>query len=226
MPHTVSETEAAITLSPDARANATVILMHGLGADGYDFVPLVKELALPESLSIRFVFPHAAPRPVTINNGHVMRAWYDIKMLGNLRLEDDAGIRRSAALVEELVANEVANGITADRIVLAGFSQGGAIALHTGLRHSSRLAGILALSTYLPLRDLLAAEASTVNRSAPILMCHGRQDEVLTMPLAIASRDALIAQGFAVEWHEYAMGHSVCAEEIRDVSAWLRKVLG
>lgn len=226
MPHSIHETETAVTLDPSLPATATVILMHGLGADGYDFVPIVDEFRLPVSLPIRFIFPHATPRPVTINNGHVMRAWYDIKMLGNMRVEDDAGIRGSAKVVEDLIAHEVAKGIATERIVLAGFSQGGAIALHTALRHERRLAGVVALSTYLPLRDLLAAEITPANRQTSILMCHGRQDQVLPMPLATSSRDALLAQGFTVEWHEYDMPHSVCPEEIRDISTWLTRVLG
>jgi phospholipase/carboxylesterase len=225
MPHVPHETEAAITLEPSRPAIATVILMHGLGADGYDFVPVVDELRLPDTLPVRFIFPHARPRPVTLNNGYVMRAWYDIKTLDGARVEDDAGIRESADVVERLIADQVAKGIPAERIVLAGFSQGGAIALHTGLRHSARLAGILALSTYLPLRDKLAAEASEANRKTPILMCHGTQDAVIATPMASGSRDVLKSLGYAVDWREYPMPHSVSPQEIADVSAWLRAVL-
>lgn len=225
MPHTIRETEAAVTLEPGSPATATVILMHGLGADGYDFVPIVEELRLPASLPVRFIFPQAAPRPVTINNGYVMRAWYDIKILGEMRVEDDAGIRGSAQVIEDIVAREIASGITADRIVLAGFSQGGAIALHTGLRYPAKLAGVLALSAYLPLRDSLSGEASDSNRSTPILMCHGKQDQVIALPMASASRDTLVSLDFAVDWREYTMAHSVCPEEISDISKWLIAML-
>jgi phospholipase/carboxylesterase len=225
MPYSTHETESIITLEPARPATAAVILMHGLGADGYDFVPIVEELRLPDTLPVRFVFPHARPRPVTINNGVVMRAWYDIKSLGGNRVEDDAGIRESAGVVEGLIANEATKGVPAERVVLAGFSQGGAIALHTGLRHSARLAGILALSTYLPLRDSLAAEAVEANRRTPILMCHGTQDQVIARPMASGSRDALVALGYAVDWREYPMPHSVSPQEIADITAWLRTVL-
>ncbi len=225
MPYTADETDATVTLEPTRPATATVILMHGLGADGYDFVPIVEELRLPDVLPVRFVFPHAKPRAVTVNNGAVMRAWYDIKILGETRVEDDAGIRGSAQEIEQLIAEQGDKGIAASRIVLAGFSQGGAIALHTGLRHTTRLAGILALSTYLPLRDSLAREVAAANRTVPIFMCHGTQDPVLPLSLATASRDLLVAQGFAVEWREYSMPHSVCPEEIRDMSRWLQRVL-
>ena len=225
MPYVTYESEAAVTLEPSRPATASVILMHGLGADGYDFVPIVEELRLPDTLPVRFVFPHARPRPVTINNGAVMRAWYDIKSLGGNRVEDDAGIRESAGVVETLIADEAAKGIAAERLVLAGFSQGGAIALHAGLRHSARLAGILALSTYLPLRDSIAAEAAEANRKTPILMCHGTQDQVIVRPMASASRDILVSLGYAVDWREYPMPHSVSPQEILDISNWLRAVL-
>ena len=225
MPYATHETDSAVTLEPKSAATATVILMHGLGADGYDFVPIVEELRLTDALPVRFIFPHARTRPVTINNGYVMRAWYDIKSLDGARVEDDAGIRESAGLVEQLIAGEIAKGIAAKRIVLAGFSQGGAIALHAGLRHSAALAGILALSTYLPLLKSVAAEASPANRKIPILMCHGLQDQVIVPAMARASRDALTALGYAVDWREYPMPHSVCAQEIADIAAWLRSVL-
>jgi phospholipase/carboxylesterase len=225
MPYVPHETEASVTLEPSRPATAAVILMHGLGADGYDFVPIVEELRLPDTLPVRFIFPHARQRPVTINNGYVMRAWYDIKSLGGARVEDDAGIRESAGLVEQLIAAEAVKGVPAERIVLAGFSQGGAIALHTGLRHNARLAGILALSTYLPLRESVATEASEANRRTPILMCHGTQDQVIATPMASGSRDVLKALGYAVDWREYPMPHSVSPQEIVDISAWLRAVL-
>lgn len=225
MPYASHETATLVTLEPARAATATVILMHGLGADGYDFVPIVDELHLGDALPVRFLFPHARPRPVTINNGQTMRAWYDIKSLGGARVEDEAGIRESATVVEQLIAGEVAKGIGAGRIVLAGFSQGGAIALHTGLRHGAKLAGILALSTYLPLRDSLAAQASEANRQTPILMCHGLQDQVIVPQMASASRDALKALGYPVDWREYPMPHSVSPREISDIAAWLRTVL-
>ncbi|MET0497475.1 MAG: dienelactone hydrolase family protein [Steroidobacteraceae bacterium] len=223
MPYVTHETDSAVTLEPARAAIATVILMHGLGADGYDFVPIVEELRLTDA--VRFIFPHARTRPVTINNGYVMRAWYDIKSLDGVRVEDDAGIRESSGLVEQLIASEISKGIAAERIVLAGFSQGGAIALHAGLRHAARLAGILALSTYLPLLKSVAAEASAANRKIPILMCHGLQDQVIAPAMARASRDALTALGYTVDWREYPMPHSVCAQEIADIAAWLRVVL-
>jgi phospholipase/carboxylesterase len=225
MPHVTHETDSLVTLEPARAATATVILLHGLGADGYDFVPIVEELHLLETLPVRFVFPHAPPRPVTINNGYVMRAWYDIKSLDGARVEDDPGIRESAGVVEKLICAQMAAGIPAERIVVSGFSQGGAIALHAGLRHGARLAGILALSTYLPLRDSLAAEGSEANRKTPILMCHGTQDQVIPLSLASGSRDALKALGYTVDWREYPMPHSVSPQEIADISAWLRSVL-
>ena len=225
MPYSTHETDSVVTLEPARAAGAAVILLHGLGADGYDFVPIVEELHLPDTLPVRFVFPHARQRPVTINNGYVMRAWYDIKNLGAMRVEDDAGIRESAGLVEQLISGEIARGVGANRIVLSGFSQGGAIALQAGLRYSARLAGILALSTYLPLRKSLAAEASAANRATPMLMCHGVQDPVIPLQLASESRDDLQALGYAVDWREYQMPHSVCPQEIADISGWLRKVL-
>ena len=225
MPYVTHETDSAVTLEPARAATATVILMHGLGADGHDFVPIVEELRLTDAQPVRFVFPHARTRPVTINNGYVMRAWYDIKNLDGVRVEDDAGIRESGSLVEKLIAAEIAKGVAAERIVLAGFSQGGAIALHAGLRHGASLAGILALSTYLPLLASVATEASAANRKIPILMCHGLQDQVIAPAMARASRDALTALGYAVDWREYPMPHSVCAQEIADIAAWLRAVL-
>jgi phospholipase/carboxylesterase len=208
-----------------ARPTAAVIWLHGLGADGHDFEPIVPELELPEARPVRFVFPHAPPQPVTINGGAVMRAWYDVYSLGGVRREDDAGVRRSQAGVEALVARERARGVPAARIVLAGFSQGGAIAFQTGLRHPERLAGIMALSTYLPLASTLAAEASAANRAVSIFMAHGLHDPLIPVERALLSRDALRKAGYAVEWHEYPMEHAVCAEEIAAIAAWLRRVL-
>jgi phospholipase/carboxylesterase len=208
-----------------ARPTAGVIWLHGLGVDGHDFEPIVPELELPEALPVRFVFPHAPPQPVTINGGAVMRAWYDVYSLGGVRREDDAGVRRSQASVEALVARERARGVPAARIVLAGFSQGGAIALQTGLRHPERLAGIMALSTYLPLASTLAAEASAANRAVSIFMAHGLHDSLIPVERAMLSRDALRKAGYDVEWREYPMEHAVCAEEIATIAAWLRRVL-
>ena len=199
----------------------TVIWMHGLGADGWDFVPIVKELPLSEGLSLRFSFPHAPMRAVTINGGNVMRAWYDIAMTDIARLPDERGIRESQAQVNALIAREESRGVPADRIVLAGFSQGGAIALQAALRHPKKLAGVMALSTYLTLADTLAAEASPANRDTPILMAHGTQDPVVPLKLAASSRDKLVELGWKVEWREYPMPHSVCMEEVEEIAGWL-----
>ncbi|MBI1726881.1 MAG: alpha/beta fold hydrolase [Candidatus Rokubacteria bacterium] len=202
---------------------AAVIWLHGLGADGHDFEPIVPELGMqPAAPGVRFVFPHAPLQPVTINGGAVMRAWYDVTGDGR---QDAAGIRASQARIEALIARERARGIAAASIVLAGFSQGGALALQTGLRHPERLAGILALSAYLPLPDTLAQEASEANRYAPIFMAHGTQDPVIPLSWAARSRDHLVALGYAVKWQEYPMPHSVCATEIEDVGRWLSGIL-
>jgi len=202
---------------------ASIIWLHGLGADGNDFAPVADEIDLP--IAVRYIFPHAPLMPVSINGGYVMRAWYDISDAA-IRREDEAGVRASQALIEELLAREVSSGIPAERIVLAGFSQGGAIALQTGLRHAARLAGILALSTYVPVADSLAAEASSANRSVPIFMAHGSDDPMIPCARAQASHALLRQQGYTVEWHEYPMPHSVCAQEMADLCVWLRRVLG
>ncbi len=207
------------------KATASVIWLHGLGADGHDFEPIVPELRLPASLPVRFLFPHAPVRPVTLNNGMAMRAWYDIIALGGGARQDDAGIRESARQVEALIRRERERGIPAERIVLAGFSQGGAIALHTGLRHPERLAGIMGLSTYLPLADTVEAERSDANAGTPILIAHGSMDPVVPMQMGERSRDQLQAMGYTVEWHDYPMVHQVCMEEIAAISAWLQRVL-
>jgi phospholipase/carboxylesterase len=226
MAYTTRESEDAVVLTPAAPPTASVIWLHGLGADGYDFVPIVNELRLPPALAVRFIFPHARPRPVTINNGFVMRAWYDILGFGPGRPEDAAGIRESQQEVQQYIEREVAAGIAPQKIVIAGFSQGGAIALQTGLRHPQRLAGVMALSTYLPLRESLAAEAAPANRDVPILMCHGLHDPVVPFALGQASCDLLQAQGYRVEWRSYPMEHQVCLEEIVDISSWLAARLG
>lgn len=226
MNYTQHASDKAVVLNPTTPAKASVIWLHGLGADGNDFVPIVPELALPDSLPVRFIFPHAPQRPVTINNGYVMRAWYDIKVLASQGgQEDSEGIRASQQATQALIQHEVAQGIAHHKIVIAGFSQGGAIALQTALRDPQRLAGVMALSTYLPLRDTLAAELSAANRDLPILICHGRHDPLLPLTLGERSRDVLVAQGLTVDFRIYDMPHSVCAAEILDISAWLKKVL-
>jgi phospholipase/carboxylesterase len=214
----------AIEVETGRDPRAAVIWLHGLGADGHDFEPIVPELGLPATLPVRFVFPHAPMQPVTLNGGMVMRAWYDILDLDGGG-EDEAGIRASQARVEALIAREKTRGIPVDRLVLAGFSQGGAIAIQAGVRHPERLAGLLALSTYLPLAHALAAEATAANRRTPVFMAHGRWDPLIPLLRAARSRDLLVAAGYDVEWHEYPMEHAVCMEEVRDIGAWLRRVL-
>jgi phospholipase/carboxylesterase len=214
----------AIEIQTGAKPDAAVIWLHGLGADGHDFEPIVPELRLPPALQLRFIFPHAPIRPVTLNQGMRMRAWYDILQLGG-GAEDEAGVRASDALVTNLMSEEVKRGITPDRIVLAGFSQGGAIAVHTALRYSAPLAGVLALSTYLPLRATLKEEMREENRKLPVFMAHGLYDDVIPLVRAEESRKILADAGYDVEWHTYPMAHSVCAEEIADIARFLRKVL-
>ncbi len=221
MPHEMTESEEAVTLSPPGTAHASVIWLHGLGADGYDFVPIVPELRLPPTLALRFVFPHAGVRPVTVNGGYEMRAWYDITALTPAGRDDAAGLEESVAQIGALIAAERALGIAASRIVLAGFSQGGAVALHAGLTAAERLAGIVALSTYLPHAAALARRQSAASRGLPVLMCHGSSDGVVDIGLGAAARDALTAAGHPVEWHEYPMAHEVSARELVDVARWL-----
>lgn len=222
MPYNQHESEDCVVLDPATTATAAVIWLHGLGADGFDFVPVVNELQLPATLPLRFIFPHARPRPVTINNGYVMRAWYDIKQLGGRSpVEDDAGIRESAQVVSDYIQQQNAAGIATSRIVVAGFSQGGAIALHTGVRCPQRVAGILALSTYLPLQRSVAAEATPANRDVPILMCHGTYDPVVPAAMGVASRDVLQGLGYRIDWRTYPMEHSVSMEEIADIGTWM-----
>jgi phospholipase/carboxylesterase len=204
---------------------AAVIWLHGLGADGHDFEPIVPELRLPSSPAVRFVFPHAPMRPVTINAGWVMRAWYDVREEAGARQEDAPGVRASQREIDALIAREVARGVAARRIVLAGFSQGGAMALHTGLRCLERLAGIMALSCALPLADTVAAEASPANRDIPIFMAHGTQDPLIPLARGAQARDLLGQYGYRVEWRDYPMPHAVCPQEIRDIGGWLRTVL-
>jgi phospholipase/carboxylesterase len=215
------------TIEVESGPNPTVavIWLHGLGADGNDFVPIVNELDLSGCPPIRFVFPHAPSMPVTMNNGYVMRAWYDILGPDLIKREDEAGLRKSQAAVEALIEREKARGIPAERIVLAGFSQGCAMTLQTALRHPQKLAGLLCLSGYLPLNAKVAAERHPANHDTPVFLAHGRSDHVIALARAEQTRDALLALGYPVEWHEYMMQHSVCAEELDDIAAWLKRVL-
>jgi phospholipase/carboxylesterase len=205
---------------------ASVIVLHGLGADGNDFVPFAQEIDLRAAGPVRWVFPHAPMRPVTINGGYVMRAWYDIIGTDLARREDEGGLRASLLDIEALIAREGARGVPASRVVLAGFSQGCAMTFMTGLRLAERLAGLAGLSGYLPLATTTAAERSSANADVPIFFAHGTADTVIPLARATASRDALRALGYEVEWHEYPMPHSVCAEEVRDLQRWLLRVLG
>ena len=215
----------AIEIETAASPTRSIIWMHGLGADGHDFVDIVPELGLPAKPGLRFVFPHAPMRPVTINAGYVMRAWYDIRDDAGTRREDPAGVRASQKAIEALIEREKTRGVPAGSIVLAGFSQGGAMALHTGLRYGERLAGILALSCSLPLADTLAAEAAPANRDVPIFMAHGTHDQMIPKARAQRAHDTLTGLSYKVEWHEYPMPHSVCMEEVADVAAWLGRIL-
>jgi len=202
-----------------------IIWLHGLGADGNDFVPLVKELDLTGLPGIRFVFPTAGMMPVTVNNGYVMRSWYDIKGADLVNREDEGGLRASQVQVEALIAREKARGIPASKIILAGFSQGCAMTLQTGLRHPETLAGLMCLSGYLPLAGKAAAERTPQSLATPIFMAHGRQDGVVPFTRAEASHAAVSALGYNVEWHAYPMQHSLCQEEVDDIGKWLKKVL-
>ncbi len=210
-----------LNTGPDPKG--TVIWMHGLGADCWDFVPIVKELDLPAGLSLRFIFPQAPARPITINGGHVMPGWYDISMADFARKPDEDGVRDSQRAIDALIDREVSRGIDSDKIVLAGFSQGGAIALQAGLRQTKPIAGILALSTYLTLAESLGTEKTIANANIPILMTHGTQDPVVPLTLARTAKAQLESHGYRVEWREYPMQHAVCGEEISDISAWLTK---
>jgi phospholipase/carboxylesterase len=216
----------ALELETAPNPTASVIWLHGLGADGNDFVPIVPELGLAQNTPTRFVFPHAPIRAVTINNGMRMRAWYDITAADLYNRADLEGVRQSQAQLEALIEREGTRGMRPERIVVAGFSQGGAIALYAGLRHGQPLAGILALSTYLIAPDRLSAEASAANRATPIFMGHGTADPVVRLPWAEASRSALEAAGYRVEWHTYRMEHAVCLDEIQAIGGWLKRVLG
>ena len=215
----------AIEIETGPSPTRTVIVLHGLGDSGHGFAPVAEELDLSALGDVRFVLPHAPEQPVTINGGYVMRAWYDILGTDLARVEDEPGLRRSATEIEALIARENARGIASSRIVLMGFSQGCAMTLLTGLRHRERLAGLAGLSGYLPLAATTAAERSEANRDVPFFLAHGTQDPVVPYPRGVASREALAALGYAIEWHEYPMPHSVCAQEIADLNRWLLRVL-
>ena len=212
-----------VELNPESPPVAVVIWLHGLGADGHDFEPIVPELKLPPGLPVRFVFPHAPEIAVTAFGGQRARAWFDFDPAGGA---DQAGMKRSASRIRDLIQNEIDNGMPAERILLAGFSQGGVMAFHTALYYPKQLAGILALSTFLAEADSLAAGKSPANENIPILMCHGQQDAVLPMSLGKSSMASLQSAGYEVEWHEYPMGHEVCLDEIQEISRWLQRVLG
>lgn len=214
-----------VEINPEQPPTASVIWLHGLGADGYDFANVVPELNLPNNLAIRFIFPHAPLRPVTVNAGYTMRAWYDILGADYNTREDEKGVRESEQAIYHLIENEHNKGIPYNRIVLAGFSQGGAIALHAGLRFPQRLAGIMALSTYLPLASSFLPEANPANKNTPIFMAHGTQDPILPLQWGQISANFLKEAGHQVEFHSYQMPHSVCPEEIKDVAHWLTEKL-
>ena len=224
MTYTTEESAEAVTLTP-VHTTASVIWLHGLGADGHDFVPIVPQLRLPDAAAVRFVFPHAPRRAVTLNNGYEMRAWYDITSLDAAGRDDAPGLAASVTRIAACVQAEQARGVAARRIVVAGFSQGGAVALHAGLAAPERLAGVLGLSTYLPLATQLRPAVSAANRDVPILMCHGTADPVVPPELGRAARDTLVRLGYTVEWREYRMRHEVCAPEITDVTRWLESRL-
>ena len=225
MQYTQTETEHDVTLEPAKPAVASVILLHGLGADGHDFVPIVPELALPDSMPVRFVFPHAPMRPVTISGGYVMRAWYDITEFTPEGRADAKGLAEASSRVARCIEHQTQRGVPPRRVVLAGFSQCGAAALHVSLRYTERLAGVIALSCYLPFHTRLAAEKSAANADLPILMCHGTRDPVVHVGMGLEARDELKAQRYPVEWHEYPIQHEVNAAEIKDISRWLQRQL-
>lgn len=216
---------SCLEINPQQPATASVIWLHGLGADGYDFANIVPELDLPSNLAIRFIFPHAPLRPVTINAGYTMRAWYDILGTDFNTREDEKGVRESEQVIYRLIENEHSKGIPYNRIMLAGFSQGGAIALHAGLRFPQRLAGIMALSTYLPLAPSFFKEANPANKDTPIFMAHGTQDPILPLQWGQISANFLKEAGHPLEFHIYQMPHGVCPEEIKDISKWLTENL-
>lgn len=205
--------------------DAAVIWLHGLGADGHDFEPIVPELSLPSRLSVRFIFPHAPVRPVTMNMGLEMRSWYDIFSIDEPRRVDEAQLEESCQQLVSLIEEQIAAGICSKRILVAGFSQGGAVVLSTALRYSKPLAGILALSTYIPVPEWIETQGHRANASIPIMMAHGTQDPVVPYHLAVSARRKLAQLGYAVKWREYLMPHAVCPEQIGDISKWMVELL-
>jgi phospholipase/carboxylesterase len=215
-----------ITIEPKEPPQAVVIWLHGLGADGNDFAPAIEALSLADRYRIRFILPHAPVQPVTLNGGMLMRAWYDINSLEReSHRQDAAGIHQSFEAISQLIDQQIALGIPSHKILIAGFSQGGAIALYTGLCYSKNLAGIIGLSTYLPISEIIAEKRHPENHNTPILLIHGTHDEVIALEYAEASKVALTAMGYSVDWHAYRMGHSVCPEEIMLIDSWLKKRL-
>jgi len=210
----------------NSKINASIIWLHGLGADGYDFEPIAEQLLQTHDLTdARFILPHAPEMPVSRNNGYIMPAWYDVYGVIPVSQEDEAGIQASQRYIDSLIEKEIARGIPSERIVLAGFSQGGAIALHTALRYPQKLAGVMALSTYLPLHSKLASDANPANKNIPIFMAHGIFDDVISLDMGKQSRNLLQSCQYFVNWHEYNMAHSLCAEEIADIHSFLKRVL-
>jgi phospholipase/carboxylesterase len=222
----MSELLSSVEVETGPSPKGSVIWLHGLGADGHDFEPIVPELRLPPELPLRFIFPHAPVRPVTMNGGRPMRAWFDIVRIGVNQPRDLEGMHAARGWVEELIARENERGVPTARVVLAGFSQGGAVALFTGLQHPDKLAGIMALSTWLPAEEGLEIELSSGNHATPILYCHGSQDPVVPLLLGAQTRNWLTQHGCAVTWHTYPMPHSVCMEEVAHIRAWLISILG
>lgn len=219
---TLQSNLSAVEINPSTKPEATIIWLHGLGADGHDFVDIVPQLNLP---NVRFIFPHAPVRPITLNGGYPMRGWYDIYDLIDRSREDEIGVRESAELIDALIQREIDNGIPTEKILLAGFSQGCAMALYSGLRYPKKLGGILGLSGYLPLAKTLAAEASELNKTIPIFMAHGTQDQIVNVQFAEQSRDVLESLGYAINFHYYPMAHSVCADEVKAIAEWFRQTL-
>lgn len=216
---------ATIELTTGSNPTHSIIWMHGLGADGNDFVPIIEELDLPKTIAIRFIFPHAPKQPVTVNGGFIMRAWYDIRSADLDHAEDEVGLKRSEQLIMQLIEKEKSRGVASENIVLAGFSQGGVMSLFVGLRYAEKLGGVMVLSGYLPLAHQFESGTHLVNHTTPIFIGHGREDMIVPMQLANKAKQQLIVQGYLVEWHEYNMAHSVCNDELTDISKWLRRVL-
>lgn len=214
-----------LEINPNNTAKASVIWLHGLGASADDFMSIVPQLKLPEELTVRFIFPQAPILPVTVNNGYEMPAWYDVYGFDRTSKQDELGIRRSESQLAQLIEAELTRGVASKNIVLAGFSQGGAIALHTALRYQQPLAGVMVLSSYLPIAEFIAEEKSDANAQLPIFIAHGDDDHILPLVAAELTREYLQAHNYSIDWHIYPMAHTVCYEEIRDISAWLQKVL-